>query len=970
MGTQAFKTWSSLACRHIFNFGSQFASRRPLARLLSTFLCCLAVVIRPISALGGNYAFLDLALKELVFGVQENLAQQLELTVLNIMGALLGIGFSTLAKYIASLTPEDSARSRATCAIFLVMISFFAGLAKSRLVRLQLSTRISCFVSIWILTSNIGVPSKVLKDSGYFLWVTLTPAILCLVSLLIVMSLLRWSSTSFEGEMSATFALLQRCLMLGLNRLDIGGKNVTVDTSEYLQLRSQLLQRSINLNETYSQAAFELRIGRLSLKSIRPFIGIVEHLRRELAWGMPVVQRNPNASKTPSHHNSGDPTFFELVPQTKFVPALKAPAHTLGHAVLAAMKAVEHLILVTFHQGTFAKTSQSLSASEKEAVRVAEETLISARDDAREQLGQVFDEMDLEQRAAGTQVHLPKDLLDSSLAMIALLQMTQEMRQALQVAQRIAIRYEESRLRFWYPRISLAWLGVPPGPFISDDLRATLQLAVHSGTGDPGNTGAEQHLTSTETHQGLAEQGYIRDIRRFPSGLTYSSRTSARTGIRMYVESSVPATFKALWSHPALLRARLWLAKIHRSVQHSSHLRHAMKNAIGVAILSFPAFMPLASSGRKWFTSWHGQWMVISYLWVLETNTGATWRTGYLRLFGTILGAIYAYITWLICKTNPFGLVILVTAADIPITWMITKTTLTPLAVPASVTLPPIVFAQYIMPDTTTSVLKLAIIRAVMIAIGIILALIMNGLVFPRHCRVLFLSHTSRTLGLLSHLYMTLSHDTFRMQAALAQAERRKTVKLELQIRNALYRLSALITTMHDEISLLPKPLAHYRRIVMVLQKLLDSMTGLRKIRENIPRRETVASVFKERREFMSCVCITLFACQHAFRAREPLPQFLPSPRHAFINLESHVQDSIRQAREEDAHAMGLSLVYAFAEQEVMKSMVDTLEELLDLSGRLFGTSAWLTQDLHLSIASIQEEGNHGWYSTFQWEEV
>lgn len=107
------------------------------------------------------------------------------------------------------------------------------------------------------------------------------------------------------------------------------------------------------------------------------------------------------------------------------------------------------------------------------------------------------------------------------------------------------------------------------------------------------------------------------------------------------------------------------------------------------------------------------------------------------------------------------------------------------------------------------------------------------------------------------------------MQAALAQAERRKTVKLELQIRNALYRLSALITTMHDEISLLPvrlvslirmegralkdiqKPLAHYRRIVMVLQKLLDSMTGLRKIRENIPRRETVASVFKERREFV-----------------------------------------------------------------------------------------------------------------------
>jgi hypothetical protein len=52
--------------------------------------------------------------------------------------------------------------------------------------------------------------------------------------------------------------------------------------------------------------------------------------------------------------------------------------------------------------------------------------------------------------------------------------------------------------------------------------------------------------------------------------------------------------------------------------------------------------------------------MIISYVWVLETNTGATWRVAYLRIVridpmvklfthilcqaGTILGALYAYI--------------------------------------------------------------------------------------------------------------------------------------------------------------------------------------------------------------------------------------------------------------------------------------------------------------------------------------
>lgn len=48
------------------------------------------------------------------------------------------------------------------------------------------------------------------------------------------------------------------------------------------------------------------------------------------------------------------------------------------------------------------------------------------------------------------------------------------------------------------------------------------------------------------------------------------------------------------------------------------------------------------------------------------------------------------------------------------------------------------------------------------------------------------------------------------------------------------------------------KPLHHYRRVVTLLQNLLDLLTGLRKIRENIPRKVTVADVFKERREFVS----------------------------------------------------------------------------------------------------------------------
>lgn len=153
-----------------------FFTRRVLARLLSTFLCCSFLVVKSWSRFGGPSAFLLLTLKELVFSAQETLAQHLEATILNITGAFFGIALSTLARYLASLRPDYSASSRAIPAVFLFSITFLgvhhltfpvcspthgslAGWAKSRLPRLQLSARISCFVSIWLLTTNVGVSS-------------------------------------------------------------------------------------------------------------------------------------------------------------------------------------------------------------------------------------------------------------------------------------------------------------------------------------------------------------------------------------------------------------------------------------------------------------------------------------------------------------------------------------------------------------------------------------------------------------------------------------------------------------------------------------------------------------------------------------------------------------------------------------------------------------------------------------------
>lgn len=123
--TSSFKLLAAQSYDGLKKCATVFASKRSLARILSTFLCCIAVVVTPFSTLGGNYAFLVLALKELVFSVQASLAQQLELTILNILGALMGIAVSTLGKFIAAQSHEDSPAARGICALFLVLICFF-----------------------------------------------------------------------------------------------------------------------------------------------------------------------------------------------------------------------------------------------------------------------------------------------------------------------------------------------------------------------------------------------------------------------------------------------------------------------------------------------------------------------------------------------------------------------------------------------------------------------------------------------------------------------------------------------------------------------------------------------------------------------------------------------------------------------------------------------------------------------------
>lgn len=171
-------------------------------------------------------------------------------------------------------------------------------------------------------------------------------------------------------------------------------------------------------------------------------------------------------------------------------------------------------------------------------------------------------------------------------------QMAHEVHHALQISHTIVNLHQTSPRRLWHPHFSLAWFGVAPRTFILDE-RSTL---VAEEIPD-----IDTNLSPEEARQGLAEHYGVANI---PSSISLSipiaEKSDPGPGRKYSYRFSVRQFHLVIpwvWRARGVLRIRLGLSKVVRAILHSSHLRHALKNAAGVALLSLPAFLPPESRG-------------------------------------------------------------------------------------------------------------------------------------------------------------------------------------------------------------------------------------------------------------------------------------------------------------------------------------------------------------------------------------
>ncbi|KAF8746407.1 Fusaric acid resistance protein-like [Rhizoctonia solani] len=938
-----------------------------------TCICSVIIVLRPVASLGGPYLFLILTVKELVFPPSTSPSAQIEASVVNMSGALFGLGWSNLglvcATYAARRYGVDSDAPRVIRAIFLLML----GRAGSELV----ASIDFCLAGGWtnerfFINDGFGLYQVVFQWQYTNFTQLLFVCVIASTSSLVVSFGARIfvPAGGYAKDSINALGLLKDLVHLATTRtidppiseltrpssptLTVTNHPVPTQPAQSIEaLQRKCLEASLALHTSYAYSAFELRVGRVPISLIKPLLTTIgrDQLSKEELELLATLD-DPSRSCADSIEDS--------ISALQCAIGLCYGFHVPG-CVCLSKKPDSIESGVTGHEKKAhpkPRTGRSAELSKLcvSNIHVERARLTDVQVVLRKQLDSVVKEMNdahmfkVQRSGSKSREGSPtrssvgetshhNQLFRKSLYATSLLHISSEINRALTLM------------------LSVLEITLPTDPAQEED-RGGAEAA-----SDADDTIA---LSTQEARQGVVQR---RDKALLMSpAVQYASPVPVREKMQKTWENirSTPLTLETLsnlidlprrilviqWNKSNVLHFRVWLSRAVRKVQHSKHARHAIKHAFGITLLAIPSFLPTGTPGRTYFVSQRGVWAIISFVYVLEPNTALTWRLGIMRLCGTFIGAVYAYVTWAICRENPYGIVIMLTVGEIMLTFLI-RTSTPGVGIVASITMPPIIFTPYLgLPHP--SVIGLAALRGAQVAIGIVAAILINHFVFPRHCRVMFLEGMAQVLSKETALFLHLSQRTLN-EAARTRNGMVRGAKMDLRLREMIAREKLLLTQMVHEVSLMPKPTDLYREATETVQRIADLMSGLRRIRENVPQKEAIHQVLQYRQHTVHLMCLYYpLCCEHAFRSRQPLPQILPSPRKAFDDLRREMMDALQST------TRATDVAYAIAENEVYEELIDAIEMLITITRELFGTNRWLSDGAcSFGISGIETPAVH-----------
>ena len=867
--------------------------------IVAVALLTIVILITPVAAAIGRNAFLVLTYLHLFFYPHGPFGDHVEKVFLHLTMCALGQAISTLVVCATIWIQGDSGRpeytidgSKALGACALVILCLLGGLCQSLYPRIKMAVRILLFSSTWtICTGAVSIESAIFTNQFY-------PAALAAAASLLV------ALTMFPQSAQDDFALLlvkvfsiQRAILNQAFRDFFDESALRKPSSQLTSLRGELLDLTSALKEGFESAQLELNYGRLAVVEAKPLVAIATHTKGWLHCGMGLGTREGGQPASEKAELSDRPPSAPAAQaENKMeIGSLQPCISKLLDQITLSIFIVESCIELTMRGGSPRTVVEDdrwnvlYKGSGREKAKQPGLTVLRQRKELtgaietfKGDLASVLKRLAVSAstemltsdvaRDENTAVHfdLPassgmfrSDVYDVAFLMVSLMEIAKELAGALMTCQALlASWHAHDRKRVWFPSVTMSsWLK--------------------RKRSDEG--GSSLNFEHDKLELGRRETFLVRDQERL-------EQDREEHGHRH-------AWWKG-WSHRAsVIRWRIRVSHAIKSVKQSIHIRYALKLAGGVALLSLPSWL---SDARRWFQDERGVWLIVTYIWVLETSTGATVQVSLYRAAGTIAGALWALLAWYIGNEgNRYAVGVFIILAEVPACYFIIYTKhAQSLGLVFALTQSVILFVPLmpVIDSPVRSVVHIALVRGYQILLGVAAAFLVNIFIWPLHARVYLIRTVSHITWQCSTLYLSLARQMLNHGVTIAPETKRKFDKLEDSIQAALTASRTYLDMTHIELSLIPKPTHTLSLLIKTLQRIADLLLLLRKCREvalGIIQKEACFNVLNLRKELVSSILLSFWVIGQSLRTKERLPQFLPSCRSALEDLTEAMREQI-----------------------------------------------------------------------------
>lgn len=872
------------------------------AVLLLTILALMPAISNAV----GQGTFIVILYLHLFFYPSGPVGEHVERVFIHLTTCAVGLAITTLFVCITvwidgddNQAPYTTRGSRALGACILGLWCFVGGFCESRFPRIKVAMRIFLFSSIWTITTGASqITSTIFTEQFY-------PAALAAgVSLLSSLMLFPHSAQDDFVLLLARIYNVQKILLRQtINDFfaDAIPHQARKPSSELIKLRKELLETTTRLKQSFESAGLEPHFARIAIVEAKPLVASVKRTKGWITCGMGLGTREgqENEIETPSTNrekSNVEAKETRDVHEEKLMKTVQPCISRLLDVLEASIGVVLASVELTMNGGTPKKVNvderwsilyqvDSIDETTKPGLKVARqrqqmlEAVETFKGDLALVLKHLADSATLQKNLKGadnkatTFEHsvgvvngsglFRSDLYDVAFLMVSLMEISKEVLGDLATCRTIMAHWHaHERKRLWLPSVGFStWIRT--------------KLSRESQTGF------------------VFHNDELDAIRR--ELLVFSENDKKQRVDEKVVK---PGFSFIAWAHQSkTIRWRIKISKVLAYLKHSVHVQYGLKLAAGAVLLSMPAWI---SEARFWFQSERGVWLIVTYIWVLETSTGATIRISIYRALATILSVVWAIIAWYICNHgNRYGIAVFIILPEVPASYFILFTRHAQSFGFVFAFTQSIILLYHYTPagaHDSTSVVHLGLVRGYQILLGIVAAFLVNIFIWPLHARVFLLRTISRVTAQCSTEYLSLARQMLNHGIVVGPETSKKFGKLEDNIEIELMACREYLEIMHVELSLIPKPVNTLSLIIKTLQRIADLLVLLRKCREvalRIIQKESCFNVLNLRKELVSSLLLSFWIIGQSLVTKEPLPQFLPSCRDALGDLTEAMKEKI-----------------------------------------------------------------------------